>query len=120
MNRYIAVLLVLSVPQFASAATVSFGAKLDADGGHAGGSASDTGVGTPVSGRISWAGNGITINKGTLYGPVIMLEGIVTRTRDESLADQPVTVFLFVDSNTILMSVGGGGSYLGVGHVNVR
>jgi len=118
MNRYLAILLVLSLPQFASAASVSFGAKLDPDGGHAGGSASGDNV--PLTGRISWAGNAITVTSGAIQAStLVMLEGIVSRSNDPLLEGQAVTVFLNADTNTVLLSVAGQ-SYFGVGHVTIR
>ena len=121
MNRFLAILLVLSLPQLASAQSVSFGAKLDADGGHIGGNAS--GNSTPLTGRVSWAGNAITINSGLITGPTVWLEGTVTRSNDLALLNQKVTIYANPDMNYVLFTVLKSPqqqAYQGYGHVTVR
>jgi len=118
MNRYLAVLLVLALPQMAAAESVSFGAKLDNDGGHAGGSASGNGL---ITGRISWAGNGITVESGFISGPNVWLIGTVTRSNDPTLFGQEVTVYANPALNFVILSVPGlSQTYQGYGHVTVR
>jgi hypothetical protein len=118
MNRYLAVLLVLALPQMASAESVSFGAKLDNDGGHAGGNASGNGL---LTGRISWDGNAVTVESGFITGPNVWLEGTVTRSNDPSLFGQKVTVYANPGLNFVILSVPGlNRSHQGYGHVTVR
>jgi hypothetical protein len=118
MNRYLAVLLVLALPQMASAESVSFGAKLDNDGGHVGGSASGNGL---LTGRVSWAGNAVTVESGFISGPTVWLEGTVTRSNDPALMGQKVTVYANPDINYVIFSVPALSRFhQGYGHVTVR
>ena len=120
MNRYIysaIVALVFALPQVASAGSVSFGAKLDKDGGHVGGSASGTGT---VTGDIHWHGTSIEINSGFIIGFNGMLQGTVKRSNDPSLQEgTPVTVYVNSEANFVQLSILNK-FYQGFGHVTIR
>jgi len=124
MIRYFAMLfalLVCSVPQFASAASVSFGAGLDADGGHAGGSASDTGSNTPLTGKMHWSGTAVTFDNGWIIGGIAVLEGKVTRTSDPSLEGKSVRVICNSVQETVSVTVIESAQvFSGAGHVTIR
>ena len=117
MYRFVAILIVLSLSQFASAESVSFGASLDPDGGHIGGSASS--VSGPATGRVHWAGKAITIDTGFILPHFVHLEGTVTRSNDPSLEGQAVMIDAIPGTDTIIVTIGEL-SYAGAGHVTVR
>jgi len=124
MNRYIAivlVLLVLCVPQFASAASVSFGAGLDADGGHAGGSGVDTGIGTPVTGKMHWSGTAVKFDNGWIIGAIAILEGKVTRSNDPALDGKSIRVICNSEVNSVSVTVlETGAVFSGIGNVTIK
>jgi len=119
MYRFVAILIVLSLSQFASAESVSFGARLDPDGGHIGGSASS--VSGPATGRVHWAGAAITIDNGFILPHFVHLEGTITRSNDPSLEGQAVTIDAIPGTDTVIFSIVDLSlSYAGAGHVTVR
>ena len=123
MNRYFAILLallVLCVPQFASAASVRFGAGLDPNGGHCSGSAADTGSGTPLTGKMHWSGTTITFTNGCIIGDVVTLFGTVTSTNDPALEGASVQVNCLDGADTVIVMVDNGTNFSGVGHVTIR
>ena len=124
MNRYIAIvlaLLVLCVPQFASAASVSFGAGLDPDGGHAGGSGVDSGLGTPVTGKMHWSGTAVTFDNGWIIGAIAILDGQVTRSNDPALEGKTVRVVCNSETNSVSVTVNETGAvFSGIGHVTIK
>jgi hypothetical protein len=118
MFRYLAVLLlIVALPHMAAAESVSFGASLDQDGGHIGGSA--TSVNSPAAGRIHWSGNGITITTGFIASHFVQLEGTITRSNDPNLEGQAVTIYAMPATESILFMVGDL-TYVGSGRVTVR
>ena len=119
MLRYVAVLLVLALPQMASAENVSFGASLDQDGGHFGGSA--TSVSGPASGRVHWSGNAITIEGGMIATHAVHLTGTITRSNDPNLEGKSVTIAAIPANGTLIFTIVElNQSYLGTGRVVVR
>lgn len=125
MYRYVAGLMVLALPQLAAAETVGFGAGLnDPNGngvGHISGSAS---TGTPLTGKASWSGNGLTFDSGFVSAAGVFLQGTITRSNDPSLSGSPVSVYANPSTNIIVLEILGGPlngtRYEGTGHVNVR
>ena len=124
MNRYFCLAiaaLVFSLPQVASAESVSFGAKLSGDGGHIGGSAS--GSTGSLTGKIHWSGTSIDVHSGYLFGNVGFLEGTVTRSKDKSLEGQAVSVYFHSGISYVLVSLPNlpiPATYDGTGHVTIR
>ena len=123
MNRYLysaIVALVFTLPQVASAESVSFGAKLDGDGGHIGGSASgNTGA---VTGQIHWHGTSIDIDSGIVIGFNGLLQGKIKRSNDPSLTEgTAVSVYLNSEANFVQLSIPSVSKfYYGNGHVTIR
>jgi hypothetical protein len=119
MFRYLAVGLLLALPQLAAAESVSFGARLDQDGGHIGGSADSlNGV---TTGRVHWSGNAITINGGFILGHFVHLDGTITRSNDPSLEGKTVGIDCLPGSEGVIFSIIELNlSFAGTGHVTVR
>lgn len=119
MYRFVAILVALSLPQFASAESVSFGAGLDQDGGHIGGSA--TSVSGPATGRVHWSGTAIDIETGFIAQHAVRLEGRVTRSKDPNLENKWVIIFCIPASEQVLVTIEELNlTYSGTGHVTVR
>ena len=122
MYRFVAILVVLSLPQFASAESVSFGAGLDPDGGHIGGSA-DSVNNAPATGRVHWSGNAITIHDGFISGHSVLLYGTITRSNDPTLEGKAVTIELVPGFDMVFFTIDlepTDLSYSGFGRVAVR
>jgi hypothetical protein len=122
MTRYLAILLVLSIPQLASAESVQFGAKLDNGGGHASGSATANGM-EVTGGRMSWGPKGVTIESGWIFqGNIAALEGTITRSNDKAWLGRKVTILAY--NTYVKVEVWDGssviGTYEGYGHVTFR
>ena len=119
MYRFVAILLVLSLPQFASAESVSFGAGLDQDGGHIGGSADS--ISGPATGRVHWSGTAIAIETGFVAQHFVRLEGRVTRTNDPNLQDKWVVISMLPADGTVIVQIEELNlTYTGTGRVAVR
>ena len=120
MYRFVAILLVLSLPQFASAESVSFGAGLDQDGGHIGGSA-DSVNNAEATGRVHWSGTAITIETGFVLQHFVHLEGRITRTNDPNLQDKWVIIDMLPADGTVIVQIQELNlTYTGSGRVAVR
>ena len=119
MYRFVAILVVLSLPQFASAQSVSFGAGLDG-AGHIGGSADS--INNVVTGRVHWSGNGITIHDGFIETHSVLLLGTITRSNDPTLEGKAVMIELIPNGGLVFFTIHlePDVSYGGTGRVSLR
>ena len=119
MYRFVAILVVLSLPQFASAQSVSFGAGLSG-AGHIGGSADS--INNVVTGRVHWSGNGITIHDGSIETQFVLLLGTITRSNDPNLEGKEVRIELLPNGGLVFFTIHlePDVPYSGTGRVTIR